>query len=568
MSIARYAGSVWRFFVICGILLRQIAAGLPRRIQYLLQPHSRKKIGKYLKTKQPTVSAPVRARETLERLGPTFIKFGQFLSVRPDLTPPEYCAEFRKLQDRVPPFPYDVAREELTRELGQDVEIIFSEFDQTPIAAASVAQVHRARLRDGEVVAVKIQRPEVREKMEEDILIMLLLARVAEKLIPDLRKNRLVMLLHEFSRWTARELDFKHEAQNAVLSRHYFSDYEGVRIPRVHLELSSERTLVMEFVHGANIIEAEPKSFERKATARLIADSMLKQIFADGFFHADPHGGNVFLNPDGGIAYVDFGIVGYLTPDMREWAFEILYAMARADVPRVIDSMLELCDADDQLVDVPAYRREMNEVLAELKVCQITNIPFTHMMQRFLNTSLEYGLDIPADLVIMSKALTTMEGTCLSLDPELRMIDCLRPFVEHYAIEAPDLDTALEKIKSGPFEVRRIRRLLLKHGARAAHMIERPTFRIEGREFRRAVNELEKTSLNLASGLLIAALVIFSATVSNTSQFEQWLSRILDLPDVPILSLVSLAAAAYLWLRLYLRNRPQRQPDHRPGSGH
>jgi ubiquinone biosynthesis protein len=391
--------------------------------------------------------------------------------------------------------------------------------------------------------------------MEEDILIMLFFAHVVEKFVPELRKNRLVMLVHEFSRWTSRELDFRHEARNAVLSAYYFAEHDQIRIPKVFLELTTERVLVLEHLTGQNILEAPPESFDRKAVARLVANSMLKQIFVDGYFHADPHGGNIFLEPDGGIAYVDFGIVGYLTPEMREWAFEILYAMARVDAVRVIDAMLELCDADAQLVDIPSYRREMNEVMAELHVCEITNTPFTHMMQRFLNTSLEFGLQVPPDLVIMSKAVTTMEGTCLSLDPELRMIDCLRPFVEQYAVEVPDLETAFEAMKSGPFELRRLRRLVEKHGSRAARQLERPTIRIEGREFQRAVRELEKTSLNIASGLLIAALIIFAATVSNTSQFEQWLSRVLHLPTAPVLSIASLAIAAYLWLRLYLRNR-------------
>jgi ubiquinone biosynthesis protein len=555
MSIAKYTGSVWRFVVICGILGGRLLVELPRRIHYSLQPRSRRKIGKVLRTRRREAGRPEWARETLERLGPTFVKFGQFLSVRPDLVAPEYCAEFRKLQDHVPPFDHSTVRLELAQELEQDLDELFSEFDQAPLAAASVAQVHRARLRSGESVAVKIQRPGARERMEEDILIMLFCAHIVEKFVPELRKNRLVMLVHEFSRWTSRELDFRNEARNAVLSAYFFAEDDRVRIPKVFLPLTTERVLVLEHLTGTNILEAPPGSFDKKAIARLVADSMLKQIFIDGYFHADPHGGNIFLEPEGGIAYVDFGIVGYLTPEMREWAFEILYAMARCDTARVIDSMLELCDADDQLVDIPAYRREMNEIMAELHVCEITNTPFTHMMQRFLNTSLEFGLEVPPDIVIMSKAITTMEGTCLSLDPELKMVDCLRPFVEQYAVEVPDLDTALEAIKSGPFEVRRLHRLVEKHGSRALRLLERPTVRIEGREFQRAVRELEKTSLNIASGLLIAALIIFAATVSNSSQFEQWLSRVLHLPTAPLLSLVSLAMAAYLWLRLYLRNR-------------
>jgi ubiquinone biosynthesis protein len=564
MSIRKYFATAGRLIVITTVLAHQWLADLPRRLPSAVQPSSRRRINRYLATRQPKISAPQRARETLERLGPSFVKFGQFLSVRPDLVPIEYCAEFRKLQDEVPAFPVALVREELARELRRDPDEVFAEFDDTPVAAASVAQVHRARLRTGEEVAVKVQRPNVRERMEEDILIMLFVAHVLERLVAGLRKNRLVMLVHEFSRWTARELDFRREAQNALLSAYHFADYPGVKIPSVNLPLSTERVLVMEFVRGSNILDAPPGTYDRGAVARLVADSMLKQIFVDGFFHGDPHAGNIFLLPDGRIAYVDFGIVGYLAPKMREWAFEILHSMSEADIPRVIDAVLELCDADEEQIDIPAYRREMNEVLTELHVSDLARIPFTHLMQRFLNTSLEFGLDVPPDFVIMSKAITTLEGTCTSLDPELRIADCLRPFVEKYAASVPDLDELVRQLKQGPFELNRLRRMAEKHGRRVLRLLDRPTVRIEGTEFRRAVRELEKTSMNVVSGLLIAALIVFAATVSNSSEFERWLSRTLHLPVAPLLSIASLGIAAYLWVRLFARSRPERGAERPP----
>jgi ubiquinone biosynthesis protein len=559
MSVATYARSAGRFITICAVVAGQIIADLPRRLPFSLQPVSRRRIDRFLRTRQPRVNGPQRACRTLERLGPTFVKFGQFLSVRPDLVPAAYCTEFRKLQDDVPPFAYAKVREELACELGRDPGEVFHEFEETPVAAASVAQVHRARLSSGEEVAVKIQRPKVRERMEEDILIMLFLAHMLERLAPSLRKNRLVMLVHEFSRWTARELDFRHEAQNALLSAHHLAGYPGVRIPRVFLPHCTERLLVMEFVHGRNILSADPATFDRRGVARRIADSMLKQIFVDGFFHGDPHAGNIFLLPTGEIAYVDFGIVGYLAPRMRDWAFEILYAMSRVDIPGVIDAVLELCDADEETVDIPAYRREMNEILVDLHIAKFARIPFTMLMQRFLNTSLEFGLAVPPDFVVMSKAITTLEGTCTSLDPDIRIADCLRPFVEQHAHSVPNLEAVLEHLKEGPFEMTRIRRLVARHGLRALRLLERPTLHIEGREFSRAVQEVERTSINVVYGLLIAALIVFAATLSNTSQLEIWLSQKLHLPAAPILSLASLAIAGYLWVRLLARGRASRR---------
>jgi len=314
----------------------------------------------------------------------------------------------------------------------------------------------------------------------------------------------------------------------------------------------------MEFIHGVNTLEAPPESIDKKAVAHLIAESMLKQIFMDGFFHGDPHSGNIFLLERNTIAYIDFGIVGYLSEDLRAWTFDIIYGMSECNITRVIESFLELCNVSEDEVNIAVYHRQMNEVLSELRICEMANIPFTHMMDRFLNTSLEFGIDIPHDFVMMSKAIATLEGTCLSLDPEIKIVEYLKPFVQKYMTPVPAWDDVIKQLKAGPFEMQKLKRLIAKHGVRALHVLERPTFRIEGGEFRNIVREMEKSSVNVAYGLLIAALVVFAATVSNESEFERWLKSIFNLPIVPILSIASLVAAGYLWLRLYFRNRPKK----------
>jgi ubiquinone biosynthesis protein len=559
MSIIKYLRSVIRFFAIFAILARQLLINLPYRFLFVPRPKSRKAIGKYLKTRGPKVSAPVIVKETLEKLGPTYVKFGQFMSIRPDLIPPAFCDEFKKLQDKVPPFSFSHVKKELEKELKRDHTELFTEFDETVVAAASVSQVHRARLRSGEEVAVKVQRPGIREMMEEDILIMLFFAILLEKLVPSLRKNQPVMLVHEFSRWTDRELDFRQEGRNALLFAHYFCGHPGVKIPKIFLEHTTERILVMEFIHGMNALEAPPESFDRKAVAHLIAESMLKQIFVDGFFHGDPHAGNIFLLENNRIAYIDFGIVGYLSEELRAWTFDILYGMSEGNRERVIESFLELCNVSEEEVNIVVYRRQMNEVLSELHICDMAGIPFTHMMERFLNTSLEYNVNIPHDFVMMSKAIATLEGTCLSLDPDIRIVEYLRPFVQRYLTPVPSWEEVLNHLKTGPFELNKLKRLIVKHGVRALHILERPTFRIEGGEFRNMVREMEKASVNIAYGLLIGSLVVFAASVSNESAFESWLKGFFHLPIMPILSIVSLAAAGYLWVRLYIRNRVKKE---------
>ena len=231
-----YLRSVKRFAAICFILLRQIIINLPYRLIFAEHDNV---ISKYMKPGRPKISAPEIAKETLEKLGPTYVKFGQFLSIRPDLIPADFCAEFRKLQDNVPPFPFALVKKEL-KELKTEYTHIFSEFDETPVAAASVSQVHRARLSTGEEVAVKVQRPGIREEMVSDILIMLFFANLLERLVPSLRKNQPVVLVREFSHWTDRELYFRQEGKNALHFSYNFKDYPGVKIPKVFRELHDQ----------------------------------------------------------------------------------------------------------------------------------------------------------------------------------------------------------------------------------------------------------------------------------------------------------------------------------------
>jgi ubiquinone biosynthesis protein len=554
-SLFTYARSIERFAAIFFILFRQFLALVPYRLFFAPSAREEQVLGKYLKPEKKKISAPEIAKETLEKLGPTFVKFGQFLSIRPDLVPPEFCEEFKKLQDKVPPVPFSLIKKELEKELRCAYTEVFSEFDQFSVAAASVSQVHRARLRTGEEAAVKVQRPGVREAMVSDILIMLFFANLLERCMPSLRKNQPVLLIHEFSHWTDRELYFRQEGKNALHFAYHFRNYPNVRIPKVFREFTTKKVLVMEYIRGVNVLSAAESESDRKSAAHLIADSMLKQLFVDGFFHGDPHAGNILLLPDKSIAYLDFGIVGYLSKDLRAWTFDILYGMSECDSERVIAAFLELCDVRRDHADLPGYRRRVNEVLSELPIYEMAGIPFSQMIQRFLNTSLEFGIRIPHEFVLVSKAICTLEGTCLCLDPDIKIMDYLRPFAQKYVSTLPGFDELLKQLKAGPFELGRMKRLAAKHGLRALQLLENPTFRIAGEEFQSMKNEIDKASVNIAYGFIIAALIVFAASSANGSEFERWLRAFLHVPVAPLLPLLSLGAAGYLWVRLYIRNR-------------
>jgi predicted unusual protein kinase regulating ubiquinone biosynthesis (AarF/ABC1/UbiB family) len=215
---------------------------------------------------------------------------------------------------------------------------------------------------------------------------------------------------------------------------------------------------------------------------------------------------------------------------------------------------------DPEDIDIPSYRREMNEVLSELHVCEIGGIPFTYMLDRFLNASLAFGINVPHDFVIMAKALATLEGTCTTIAPDIRIVEYLKPFVEKYMVVVPEFDEILRRLKAGPFELGSLKRVASKHLKRTLRFFENPSFRIESEEFRNIVSEMDKASVNISYGVIIAALIVFASTRSHGSNFDIWLKSVLHLPlsIFPILPLISLLVAGYLGLRLWLRNRPKK----------
>ena len=549
--------SIKRLVVICFILFKELAILWPYRLACAPRAEREKSISKYLRPTRPRPSTPEVAKETLEKLGPTYIKFGQFMSIRPDLIPPEFCNEFRKLQDCVPPFPFAQVKRELLDELKRDLTDIFEELDEKPLAAASVSQVHRGRLRTGEEVVVKVQRPGIREAMVSDILIMLFFAKLLVRIVPSLRKHEPEVLIREFSRWTDRELYFRQEGKNALHFTYNFRDYPCVKFPKIFREYTTRKILVMEYIPGVNILHAPDHGIDRKAVANLIVDSMLKQIFIDGFFHGDPHAGNILLVDRSSIAYLDFGIVGHLSEDLRVWIFDILYGMSRGDIPRVINSFLELCNVQEDEIDLPGYRRQMNEVLSELQLYEMAGIPFSQMMKNFLYTSLEYGIRIPHEFVLVTKALTTFEGTCLSLDPEIKIVEQLRAFVNKHISKLPDFGEALDLLKASPFEMERLRRLVQKHGSRIIKFFENPVIRFGGAESGAA--EQNRTGENISSGFIIASLIVFAGLAGNESMLGKWTATTLHVPGLPLLSLMSLACAGLLGLRMMVKNRGRKE---------
>jgi ubiquinone biosynthesis protein len=374
--------------------------------------------------------SPPALRALLERLGPTFVKFGQILSMRADLVGVDLSDELSKLQNNVGPFPYDEAREIIKGELGRYPEDVFMSFDKVPVAAASLAQVHRAFRKDGAEVAVKVQRPGIRKIIEQDIHILLLLAGLAERFLPELRAYRPVGIVREFADWTLRELDFKAEGHNAERFRYIFRENHDISIPKVYWDCTTPRVLTTSFSHGVKVTDREQINafgVDRKKLASIGVDAFFQQFFVAGFFHADPHPGNFFAMPDGTLCLHDFGMVGYLDEVSRRELLSCLIAFVNKDIEAYTKHLLHLAVVDERS-DVTGFEKDAAGILSEFFFSEHPpSVAWAFF--RIINMASSRGIRFSGDLALFGKALVTTEGMGGKLYPEFDLNSELAPFV-------------------------------------------------------------------------------------------------------------------------------------------
>ena len=382
----------------------------------------------------------VHLREIFERLGPTFVKLGQVLSLRPDVVPLEYAKEFEKLQSNVPPFPFREAKKIIESELGKPLEKIFKNFDERPVAAASLAQVHRAHLHakggsasggeDGTEVAVKVQRPGIKEILIRDIHLMLYLAGLIEKHIPESRIFRPIKVVKEFADWTMRELDFTIEATNADRFRYNLAGEPDVLIPKVYWDYTKPRVMTMDFIRGAML--NRPKELKKigvdpKELAVRGIRVGFHQFFIDGFFHADPHPGNFFVLPDGRLCMHDFGIVGYLSSDERQRFVNYLIAFKNKDPKAAAGHLLGFAKPENG-ADPENFRIFIENELSRWMFGAVGG-SLTKGFYHTINAGARYGFAFSTDLVLLGKALMTTEAMIYELDPHFNIAVAVADFV-------------------------------------------------------------------------------------------------------------------------------------------
>ncbi|MFP4012814.1 MAG: ABC1 kinase family protein [Chitinispirillaceae bacterium] len=457
-----------------------------------------------------------RVRLALEELGPTFIKLGQFASNRPDVLPPELIASLESLQDAVPPFPESAARNLIESELGKKVEEIFTTFESTPFASASMAQVHKAILKDGTVVAVKVQRPRISEMIAVDLEIMYHIAHLVEKHIQAWEAFRPVQLVDEFANALRKELDFQTEALHFEHFRKNFEDDPTVYIPPVYNEFTTRKVITTEFVDGIKITNIKALlagGRDPKEIARRGAQVVLKQIFKHGFFHADPHPGNILIKEGNVICLLDLGMTGILTPTSREHLSGIIIGVANRDAQRIVRTLYEISGQQTRRGDDLEY--EVAELIQEYASRALGQINVGEVLNRLSKLLVVHRLRLIPGFYLLVKALVTMEGIGYKLDPDFNMLEHLEPFARrliheqfsplHLAHEAyQTTQDFLYLLRDLPSESRDIIQLI-KSGK--VHIeFEHRGLEPMARKFGQVINRL-------VFGLVLAALVVGSSIV-------------------------------------------------------
>ena len=523
-----------------------VALKIEQYLEIGLQMISRKR-----REKIETLSRAVRVRMVLEELGPTFLKMGQILSTRPDILPVEFMQELSKLQDEVPPFPYSEVQATIQKEFNKSVGQKFSSFDEQPLAAASIGQVHKAKMPDGKNVVVKIQRPGIQLTIKVDLEIMMHLAGLMELHLEGWDIQRPSRIVEEFAHTLEKELDYTLEAAHMERFARQFEDEPAVYVPQVYREATTSRVLTMEHINGikaSDIDRLEKEGLDRSEIARQGLILIMKQIFVHGFFHADPHPGNIFVLPDNVICYIDFGMMGRLDLETRERFADLIMSIVHRDEREATKVLLQITLSEEE-PNYPALQKDTAEFMDKHCYRPLKDVKLGALLHQLLEMATRHRLGIPPDLYLMIKSLSTVEGLGRILDPDLDVIEQATPFIKHIQLNrihpsriAKDMARSgtdlFHLLKDIPGEVRTI----LKLARQGKVKIE---FEHRGLEPMIAAND--RISNRISFAVVLASLVIGSGLIVLSGIPPKW-------HEVPVIGLIGflVAGAMGFWLLILI----------------
>jgi ubiquinone biosynthesis protein len=453
-------------------------------------------------------------RRSFERLGPTFIKFGQLLSLRPDIMPPEYILELEKMQDNTPVVPYSEIIKLLTAEFGTHPKKLFRSIEKKPIASASLAQVHKAQLKTGKVVVIKVQRPGIEKTIREDIEILRHIAHWMSKR-KTFENYPLIPLVEEFKRWTLRELNFGFEASNTKIVGEHFKGDKVVIIPKVYKEYSTRRVLTLQYISGTPINDV-PKLKKKRNMSLLIKKtykSLVTMVLHYGIFHADPHPGNILIHRDK-IAFVDFGIVGRFDDRLRKITLHLLNAAVKSDTEMALKAILDL-QQKKEISNKQRLKHDLRDVLDQIQLEKLKDIQVSTLLSEILGIIHHHRIEVPLDFTLFAKTVITMEGVGLRYSPNFRLLKQTAPLIEKEMIRRSAPSELLKGAKRYIETYKEIAEKSPEYMLQTLKNISTGKIGIEitPQEFSELRVELEHSSGNIAIGLMIAAVTISAALV-------------------------------------------------------
>ncbi len=457
----------------------------------------------------------VRIRMAFEELGPTFIKLGQLLATRPDLIPLEWTEELKKLQARCPSLPFASIEEVLLTEFAGRKDDLFSFIEEKPLAAASMAQVHRATLHSGENIVIKVLRPGSRQIIEEDMALLQYLAQIVEHYFSNLGYSPL-LVAQEFSREILKEVNLIYEAQATEKLRKYFEDDDNISFPRVYWETTTRSVLTLEEIKGQLLSTVSPETLTPDSRRQIVSrgtDAVFKQCLQFGFFHADPHPGNIFLLPDNKLCFIDCGMTGKLDKKTTDLLIDLVASVIRGNVDKLSKVVIELTDADPAIVEKRDFREELQHLADQVRDTSLEEIDISRLLRDFFSTLQRFKIQCPSDLLLLAKALAVIESVAEEIDPSFDVLSHVEP--------------QIRRLVSSRYSFRAIRNRLFKSAANYMELLETAPDKIQ-----RLVEQIRKNSLTInldvkrieylahkidhASRLMGIAMIIASLVVSSS----------------------------------------------------
>jgi ubiquinone biosynthesis protein len=479
-----------------------------------------------------TSTPPQHIRTAMEELGATFIKLGQLLSTRPDLLPPEYVVEFAKLQDEAPPFDSDSVLEVIESELGQPVEALFAQFDREPLAAASIGQVHAARLLNGNDVIVKVRRPGVVKQVEEDLEILHNLAAALNRRWEFAKRYDLLGLTQEFALSLRTELDYIHEGQNAERFAANFATDPTVQIPRIFWETTTSRVLTQERVRGVKVSEIsaiDNFGIDRTELAKRGTRAILKMIFEDGFFHGDLHPGNFFVLPDGRFGLVDFGLAGTVNDKTQDYLANLILALTRQDYDRLTEAVLEM-EVTKQRINRAELRRDLEYLVKPYFGLPLGQINLAPLFNDAFVIIRRHRLNLPPHLALLVKTIVMAEGIGKRLDPDFHLTEVIEPYAEQLMLRLFSPRRMIKRLGQASVDVARLGAEIPQQLRHILGEIERGGFEVGMKpgSFEPLIVRLERLANRIVLGVIAAAFIVglsILLSVFRPAGWERWAGR-------------------------------------------